>query len=104
MTKERSIVGIVAAIVAVLALVIAVIAIIVAKTDNSNQEVQSLQLEIEKLREMLNKSLDFQVSTLELSGELICAMIQCYTILFIEYILVIMHAQMFPPDNIYYMI
>ena len=58
--RERSIVGIVATTVSVLALVVAIAAIIAVvvlnQTDNSNQEIQSLQLEIANLREMLNKT------------------------------------------------
>ena len=74
--KGRSIIGvIVAAIVAVLALVVAIAAItatvVLSQTDNSNQEIQTLQLEIENLREMLNQTtmmveeLGNQLSTLQ---------------------------------------
>ena len=66
--KGMSIIGV---IVAVLALVVAIAAItatvVLSQTDNSNQEIQSLQLEIRNLRKMLNKtgdSLAIQVSTL----------------------------------------
>ena len=55
--QGRSIVGV---IVAVLALVVAIAAItatvVLSQTDNSNQEIQSLQREIENLREMLNQT------------------------------------------------
>ena len=70
--KGRSIVGV---IVAVLALVVAFAAItvtvVLSQTDNSNQEIQSLKLEIENLREMLNQTntmveeLGNQISTLQ---------------------------------------
>ena len=67
-SQGRSVVGV---IVAVLALVVAIVAItvtvVLSQTNNSNQEFQSLQLEIENLREMLNQtgdSLAIQVSTL----------------------------------------
>ena len=53
----RCLVGIVA-IAAVLALTLAVVAIILIVTSNSNQEIQTLQLEIENLREMLNQTGD----------------------------------------------
>ena len=57
--KGRSIVGV---IVAVLALVVAIAAItatvVLSQTDNSNQEIQTLQLEIENLIEMLNQTGD----------------------------------------------
>ena len=57
--KGRSIVGV---IVAVLALVVAIAAItatvVLSQTDNSNQEIQSLQIEIKNLREMLNQTED----------------------------------------------
>ena len=55
------------AIVAVLALAVIAIVVSVLLTSNSNQEIQSLQLEIDNLREMLNQtgdSLAIQVSTL----------------------------------------
>ena len=70
--KGRSVVGV---IVAVLALVVAIAAItatvVLSQTNNSNQEFQSLQLEIENLREMLNQTtmmieeLGNQISTLQ---------------------------------------
>ena len=57
--QGRSIVGV---IVAVLALVVAIAAItatvVLSQTDNSNQEIQSLQIEIKNLREMLNQTGD----------------------------------------------
>ena len=57
--KGRSIIGV---IVAVLALVVAIAAItttvVLTQTDNSNQEIQTLQREIENLREMLNQTGD----------------------------------------------
>ena len=57
--QGRSIIGV---IVAVLALVVAFAAItatvVLSQTDNSNQEIKTLQLEIEKLREMLNQTGD----------------------------------------------
>ena len=61
--QGRSIIGvIVAAIVAVLALVVAIAAItatvVLSQTDNSNQEIQSLKLEVGNLREMLNQTGD----------------------------------------------
>ena len=46
------------AIVAVLALAVIAIIVSVLLTSNSNQEIQSLQLEIENLREMLNQTGD----------------------------------------------
>ena len=45
-------------IVAVLALAVIAIIVSVLLTSNSNQEIQSLQLEIENLREMLNQTGD----------------------------------------------
>ena len=57
--KGRSIIGV---IVAVLSLVVAIAAItatvVLSQTDNSNREIQSLKLEIENLREMLNQTGD----------------------------------------------
>ena len=70
--KGRSIVGV---IVAVLALVVAIAAItatvVLSQTDNSNHENQSLQREIENLKELLNQTtmmveeLGNQISTLQ---------------------------------------
>ena len=58
-SQGRSIVGV---IVAVLALVVAIAAItatvVLSQTDNSNQEIQILQMEIENLREMFNQTGD----------------------------------------------
>ena len=74
--QERSIVGVVAAIVAVLALVVAIAAItttvVLSQTDNSNQEIQILQMEIENLREMLNHTGDNskpEIQTLQLEND-----------------------------------
>ena len=74
----RCLVGIVAvaavlalALAAVLALALAVGAIVLVVTNNSNQEIQSLHLEIQNLREMLNQTtmtieeLGNQISTLQ---------------------------------------
>ena len=47
------------AIVAVLALAVIAIVVSVLLTSNSNQEIQTLQLEIENLREMLNHAFRF---------------------------------------------
>ena len=59
--KGRSIIGVIVT-VAVLALVVAVAAItstvVLSQTDNSNKEIQTLKLEIENLREMLNQTGD----------------------------------------------
>ena len=74
----RCLVGIVAvaavlvlALAAVLALALAVGAIVLVVTNNSNQEIQSLHLEIQNLREMLNQTtmmieeLGNQITTLQ---------------------------------------